>query len=239
MQNTIDQQSVTPNTNTMPVQASPNPVISQESPPVPPSFSPHGGAGKQKLMVAGICVVALVVIGSLGYWLTRRSSSPGLQTTTSTQSLIMPKVVAMDREGAMTLSPATVRVQKGQTATLTLSINAQGSALDGADAVLSYNPELLDVTVQKGTAFPIYLKNYANPQTKKIYVTGVTLDQSPAPSSSTLTLATLTITGKKAGSGKIDILWNEGEKNLSTLIETKTSNTVLGDVSGSAFTVTE
>lgn len=63
-------------------------------------------------------------------------------------------------------------VKQGDEFDLTVKIDTSGQSVTGADAVIDYNPELLEVeTIENGGFFPLFGKHYEL-NNQKIYITG-------------------------------------------------------------------
>lgn len=118
-----------------------------------------------------------------------------------------------------TFSPTNLTKKVGEQFTVVLNIDTEGKQVKGADAKISFDTSVIEVvSVEKGTFFPKGGYN-VDMDTGKIYIS-YGFDQVYTTNSGTGSFATLTLKGKKAGTG-----------NLTWVCSTQTSDTNVWDAS--------
>lgn len=115
--------------------------------------------------------------------------------------------------------PASLTKNVGEQFTVVVNIDTGGKQVKGADAKISFDPAIIEVvSIEKGTFFPKGGYNI-DTDTGKIYLS-YGFDQALLTDKGTGSYATLTLKGKKVGTG-----------NLTWVCSAQTSDTNIWDVS--------
>lgn len=200
--------------------------------PMPP---PSSNSNRKWYLIAFvIVVVVLVLISKLMQNGTNQSNSRANVIPTST-----PIPITHDYPGTMTLRPSSSQIKVGETAVVQVVISAPGRSLDGADSILTFDSSLLEATITKTAGFPSYVKKKSDNGGGKVTITGVTFEAKPPPSSSDIIFAEISFKAKKVGDSDVTLVFNKGDKSLSTIIENGTSYSLLGSVENAKITVTQ
>ena len=222
-------QTIIPNSSNEAVQAPVNGQNMERGMP-PPS-------GNKRWVIVSAVVLVIFLISLVVYKM--KNTSENMESKANKTSGNQALVQNVDRNGKISLSPSIGNYKLGASFNVDIIVSAPNTSLDGVDVVLSYDPSLFEVTTARGNAFPDYPRMRVDSANNRIYMTGYTLEPVPTPIVSNFIFAKLTLTGKRAGQGEIKIVWNNGAKNLSTIIENKTSNTLLGSVVNGKYTITK
>lgn len=116
-------------------------------------------------------------------------------------------------------NPTGVTKNIGEQFTVVINVDTGGKQVKGADAKISFDPAIIEiVSIEKGAFFPKGGYN-VDTDTGKIYLS-YGFDQALTTNSGTGSFVTLTLKGKKAGTG-----------NLTWVCSAQTSDTNIWDVS--------
>lgn len=156
---------------------------------------------------------------------------------TSSPSITQIPTPSHDYPGSMILTPANSQIKVGESAVVKVIINASSRSLDGADSIIRYDPTLFDASIVETKAFPSYVRKKIDTKKGVIAITGVTFEPKPTPVSSDLVFAQIAFKAKKVGLGKLTIEYQKRNKSLSTIIESGTSDTLLGNIGDASIAV--
>lgn len=171
-----------------------------------------------------ILLIAIIIVRGKKTQLTPLSP----QATVTTKENPTSAVKLPDLGGGLVFDPAKVDMQVGSSAELPVFISAKNKLIDGADAIINYDPLYIEV---KSVTPGIYFKNYPlqkiDSKTGTVKVMGFERVGVKLLSENTL-FFTLSVTAKKAGTTGLTIKFQKGKTNLSTLVEEGTSKNLLG-----------
>lgn len=211
-------------------------IIASQQPVNPLPVSPKGN---KKLIFSGGIVVIFILIFSWVMLVKKnepRSTSGAVIFKKVQRPTLVPTVVVV-RDSSLKLSPNRGSFGVGSPFKVSILLGAPRKSLDGVDVIIRYDPELFEITVDKGTAFPQYPRSKVDEVKGEIVLSGYNLEAKPTPILSDSLFGTLTLRGKKAGQGKLEFVWRKGQKNLSNIIENGTSRTLLSEVVNGEYTL--
>ena len=182
--------------------------------------------------ITRIVIVVLILLLLLGGFLflklrsiTRREAGNNI----SLSPTVTAQVENLDNN-RMYFKPAKKEVSQGKEFEMVIYLRADKKTLFGADAVITYDPEYLDVVeIKEADIFKSYPKKKADAEKKLIKISGYT-PANDRPLSGEQLFATLKLKAKKAGKTKLTFDFQKGRTNRSTLVEAGTSRNVLGAV---------
>lgn len=199
----------------------------------------QSGNEMKKIMFVTV-ILLILLVGIIAVRFQKSSQLNGLSRSGGSGSVIPPTTTVTPRPapvGAYTINPSTVNLKAGQSTTVDVLFTANNKKLDGADAVLLFDPQYLSAgPILPGPYFGLYPRKEINNNLGFVKVTGLSrVTQTPV--TSTVTFFTLTLTAKKAGTSALKFDFTYGLNNKSTLVEAKTSLNLLGVTSGSQITI--
>lgn len=182
-----------------------------------------------------VFVLVILFILLTGLVFVRQMRQAALRTQLAKQQpkmtdITLPTVESDNATGILRLVPARYQAKVGDAFTLSVELDAIGKQLDGADAILRFDPTVLEVVdINPGTYFSTYPRKTIDNVNGSVKVTGFTSSVLP-PLESPQQLFTLNMQAKKAGSYKVTIEFIKDETTLSNLVEHITSKNILGEV---------
>ncbi len=141
-------------------------------------------------------------------------------------------VLAQTNSPHFSLSPTVKEVDVGESFNLDVNIDTGGNNCTGADAIVSYDPDLLEVTAtQEGSFFPT--TTIVTTTAGEVSIYGVA--DSGDPETGSGTLATITFQGQKAGTANVSFTCQEDSSNDSNINDTADEDIIVcsENVSGS------
>ncbi len=152
-----------------------------------------------------------------------------------------PLVFAQTTNPHLSFSPSTTTVTVGETFDVDVLVDTGGQAVDGVDAIISYDQDLLEaVSVTAGSFLSTTTNSLATAGKIKIY--GVA--ESGSPKTGTGTLATITLRAKSAGEATLtfdcqsgvttDSNINKGSEDIIVCTSNGTGVYTLGSSTSSA-----
>lgn len=122
-------------------------------------------------------------------------------------------------EGTFSWSASSASVQTGSTATIGLTLNTGGTNATGADAVLSFDPNTIEVTAVSFSTPNLFPQNFftTDPSSGILRISSTYTDISSSYSGSGA-FATVTIRGKKAGSTSLSWRCTPGATNDTNIL---------------------
>jgi len=181
--------------------------------------------------------VVFVVIVALAWFL-----RGGTQQANTNANNITPTINPLklhDYPAVMRLEPSSDTLSVGNSVTVRVIIEASNKSLDGADAIILYDPNLLGASITSTEGFPQYPIKRVNNDEGKITLTGVTYEAKPAPIATDLIFAEISFVAKKAGKASITLDFEKMDKSKTTVIENGTSSTLLGSVENAEINISE
>lgn len=132
---------------------------------------------------------------------------------------------------SLTLSPAKGRFKLGQEFSIDIILNAAGQEINAADAVLSFNPQVLQVVeIKPGQVFPLYPRKNVDLEKNQIQITGVKAKKDGQVFTKPLKFATIIFKGKVPGQAKLNFVFSKGKTTGSTIIKAEGSENILNKV---------
>lgn len=130
-----------------------------------------------------------------------------------------------------------VGVKQGDEFDFTIKIDTAGKNVSGADAVIEYNPELLEVeTIENGGFFALFGKHYEL-NNQKIYITGFFAEKNQTKSG-TGVFAKLTMKALKNGATSLQFTCaNQSLSDTNIIDQTGTDTIVCSDLTGMNISV--
>lgn len=179
-----------------------------------------------------IGIVVLILLLLLGGFLFLKLRGAARREAGNNVSMQQQVVVSENLDNnRMYFKPAEKSISLGTEFEMAVYFRTDVKNLFGADAVITYDPEYLDVVeIKEADIFKSYPKKKADTGKKVIKITGYT-PASDKPLSGEQLFATLKLKAKKAGNTKLTFDFQKGGTNRSTLVEKGTSRNVLGAVS--------
>lgn len=142
---------------------------------------------------------------------------------------------------SITLIPKEKQVKTGDTFTIEVKLNTNNREINGADAVIKYNPLFLEAAekIENGDLFDNLLIAHVDKNKGIIDITASRLSNEQKTISGEGVLALVTFVAKQKGETTVDLIFDEARSDTSNVLETKTSKNILTTVSGSLITITE
>ncbi len=136
----------------------------------------------------------------------------------------------------LSLDPTQIGVTVGQEFTVKININTNGVQTSGADAMITFDSNVLDLTnTANGGFYTTFAANPLSGATNKYYINAFETDSTSTKTGSG-TIATLTFKGKANGSSPVTFDCTAGSKADTNIIKSGTSDDVVncsGLVTGS------
>lgn len=138
---------------------------------------------------------------------------------------------------SLTLSPSKGSYRVGQTFEVKIVLKT-AEEVNGADALLSFNPKVLRVVeIKEGPAFPLYPRKKADQQKGEIKITGVKAKRDGRIFTQPLTFATIVFKGKERGVAKVNFVFKKGKTTGSTIIKAVGSENILRKVTNGSYQI--
>lgn len=103
--------------------------------------------------------------------------------------------------------------------------------INGADAILSFDPNLLEVSnIVEGQIFPLYPRKNVNLEKGRVEITAVKMKKDGQVFTQPMVFATIIFKGKKSGTAKVDFSFSKGKTTRSTIIKAQGSENILEKV---------
>jgi hypothetical protein len=154
------------------------------------------------------------------------------------------------QQATLSLSPSSGQLAVGDTQTLSINLSAMGQLINGADVIITFDPQLVDITdsdpslegiqIQPTSLFPLYPVNRVDHQTGRIFLSSLTQSPSEEPlhkKAPPPTLAQFSFTTLTTGTAQFDFIFTPGTAT-STIIQTGTSKNILSDTQSATFQIT-
>jgi len=122
--------------------------------------------------------------------------------------------------------PATLQLEVGQKATLTISLNTQGDDTTGADAVISFSPAVVNVSAVTFSTPQLYPQNFFNTGSGTVALHGTHTDVAGFFSGSG-SWAVVEVIGVAAGSSQVTFECQAGSSSDSNVLERLTAHDLI------------
>lgn len=192
---------------------------------------------ENRKIILVIIILALLVGGII---LIRRERQLMLTANMVKNAGNLPEVSKAEFEliARQFILPAHLLKKKDETFNLDVVITAEGRKLDGADAIIKYNPQMVEVTdIKQGEFFTNYPRQTIDQANGVIKMTGFTPKDTNA-NGDNFVFFTIEAKALVSGTAKFDFEFEKGKTNLSTVVENKTSRNLLGIVAGATVSIT-
>lgn len=173
-----------------------------------------------------ILVLVIMVEIALGFYLFKGKITPPAPVS-------LPKVQE-EYSGRLWLEPSNLSVGVGEIFQIKIMFNAAANPVNALDAILSYDPDLLQLLEEDiipGTIFPFYPRKLIEPEKGRLVLTGVQLEKTREALIGDQTFALINFKALKKGSAQIEVAQG------STIIAAETSWNLLGEASGSQIEI--
>ena len=190
---------------------------------------------KKIISVFLILLVLLIVAVFLRY---RQSRLLEMSQKKSEQMQVEQETMEIEKPGGrMMILPTTDTVSLNEEFEVTVTLSADGLVLDGADAIVSFDPEKLEaVSIRESSLFSSYPRKTTDNSAGEVKITGFgNPDRKELEQESDF--AYITFRAISPGEAMINFEFEPGKTNLSVMVEKDTSKNVLGEVSGGAVDI--
>lgn len=178
------------------------------------------------LIVLGISLLLSIIL--LSTRMTTPARPAALDQDTNISIVVtQPEGISVQNQqaqGRLLLEPATLTVSKGESIIMNVLIDAPGKVLDGADAFILYDPQLVNVSnIANGEYFAQLPQATVDQQNGIIKVTGF----SRGKGTSNRLFFSFTVSATKPSQARFHVEYEPGRSDLSTLVERGTSKNIL------------
>ena len=149
---------------------------------------------------------------------------------------------------SLTLNPQNVSIGVGEQFTTVVSANLGGREVNGIDAVINYDPQLIEVIdsdiltpgiqIANGDLFSTLLFNEIDVETGTITITASRISPGIPPLTVNGILAAITFQALSPGQAEIQFEFDPTTTSTSNVTEAKTSENILTTVSNATITIT-
>lgn len=152
-------------------------------------------------------------------------------------SVVLPPVSRPIRSSMWT-SPASVSLATGQTAIISVVLDAHNIVINGVDAVITYDPKMIEVVAIEGNEqapeLPLLRKQI---EKNRIILTAAKTNYTTTPTEE-LTIASFTIKAvATSGTTLLSFEHKPGTTTGSTIIQAENNENILDEVTGSRVTI--
>lgn len=136
------------------------------------------------------------------------------------------------------LSPEKGKFKVGQEFAVKIILRTN-EEINGADAILSFDPNLLEVrTIKEGQAFPLYPRKNIDLK-GRLEITGVKLRKDGQVFTGPQVFAIIVFGGKKRGIAKVNFVFYKGKTTGSSIIKAQGSVNILEKVYNGNYNITD
>lgn len=194
-----------------------------------------------------IFVIGILIILAVGIFIIRSQKQKEVEKITQTvvnqseKKVISPTIppVQFDKPGTYQLILSVQKVKVGEKFEAKLQFLAKDKIIFGSDVIIRFDPTLLEVK-QENIIVGDYFTNYTRKtvdMTKGLVKVTAIRPKEALPMTDYVVFATISLTAKKSGMGKIDFDFQKGKTNLTTLVEQGTSRNILGEAKGGTIII--
>lgn len=191
---------------------------------------------KKLLIYALVFLVVVELVWGVFYL------SGGKEPTATTQppSVTVPTSTSIVTGATISILPKNASIKVGQTQKIDINVNTAGKKISGIDAVLEYDPTLIEIvpeSIVPGNIVKTLITKKVDLINKKIVISGVIEPNAP-PFEGQGNLATLTIKGLSKGTALLSPLFTApGNTKDSNVVEATNGKDALAKVIGGTYTV--
>lgn len=190
----------------------------------------------KNVLIGVVVFLILIVLAELAWGAMTLSQKPS--PTTSPQAVVALPSVSIPKIATMTLKSDKTELKVGEVATFTISLSAD-SLIDGADAIISFDPKVLAVnkssstsaTVKVGSLFDNYPANKIDEKNGRVELSGISYGSQGGKMADGI-LGTFTLKAKAKGVAKVNFEFSPGSTVDANVIETNTGKDILQKVEG-------
>lgn len=190
------------------------------------------------IIVLGIALLFSIILLSTRMAVPARPAALDQDTNISI-SVDQPEGISIQNQqaqGRLLLKPATQTVSRGESMIMNVLIDAPGKVLDGADAIILYDPQVVNVSnIRNGKYFTQLPQATVDEQNGIIKVTGF----SSGKETSNPLFFSFTVSAYKPSEARFHVEYEPGRSDLSTLVERGTSKNILGSTQDAVITITQ
>ncbi len=178
--------------------------------------------------------------------LTALNGTPKEITPTAAVSTKQPP---KEKIATLSIQPSQVTTKANQEFSVIVFVEPNGRFINGADAVILFNPEHLSVIdedatsegiqVSPGNLFNSLVVNSVNQEQGKIVLTASRLSKSIDPANESATLAKIRFLSLKKGKTDLKFLFDYAKTNTSNVTEYRTSDNILTNVFDAQVNITD
>lgn len=149
-------------------------------------------------------------------------------------------IVSTKSEANIKLASSSYEYSVGETVSVLVLIDTGGRETVGVDAILHFDPKVLEATnssLEKGTIFQDYPALNVDDKSGKISISGIVLPGSQASFKGSGTLAIVKFKAKAAGKTEVKIDFLKGSTTDSNIVELASSQDILEKIEGLDLTI--
>lgn len=155
---------------------------------------------------------------------------PVTQIPISESASLKTKVSVNSFAGQMGFNNIPKSIKVGTEFEISVDFSADGKVLDGADAIIRFDKSKIEmVEITNGEYFQMYPRKTIDNENGVVKVTAFQ-PRDDKPIKNQITLFTLKLKARKAGTAPLIFDYQKGKTNLSTVVEKGTSQNILGSV---------
>lgn len=184
------------------------------------------------VMVFVILLVGLLIVRFAGNKTNKRFAKiePTKPITISEPAGNKTKIPENSYAGQMRFNNIPKSIKVGTEFEITVDFSADGKALDGADAIIRFDKSRIEmVEITDGEYFQLYPRKTIDNENGVVKVTAFQ-SRDDKPIKNQITLFTLKLKAKKAGTTPLTFDYIKGKTNLSTVVDKATSQNILGSI---------
>ena len=182
------------------------------------------------ILLAGVLILESVLAI---FWVKSTKRTPSLTVS----QVKKPK----EHLASLSVSPQNIQTREGDQFTVKVFVDTQGRLVNGIDAIVVYDPKVLEVVDQPttGDLFTSLLVNTVDSARGQIILTGSRLSKQSQPLQGTGTLANISFIAKTAGNTNITLLFDPATTTASNIVEASTNNNILTDVNSATIQISK
>ncbi len=151
---------------------------------------------------------------------------------------VKTKIPEKKLAGQMRFNNIPKSIKIGTEFEITVDFSANGKVLDGSDAIIRFDKSQIEIVgITNGEYFQLYPRKTIDNNNGVVKVTAFQA-RDDKPIENQITLFTLALKAKKAGTIPLKFDYIKGKTNLSTVVEKGTSQNILGSVQNTEIVAT-
>lgn len=185
---------------------------------------------KKKVFIILIIIILLELLWVISF----------IVLSKNTNSIIPVKLKAKEEIASFSFALDSKAIIRGTPFKTEIILNTKDRQVNGVDALILYDPQMLTVVdsietvpaiqVANGDLFPSLLVNHVDQETGRITLTASRLNKQTSPVTGLGTLAIITFTAQQVGNTTLSFLFDDAQTNTSNVIEAETSKNILTHV---------